>query len=413
MHIGYFTERPYAEYDENAVKQGGRTLLFSNKNFDPVVGSQLYNRYLDEKMYAEEVGFDGLMLNEHHQTPSCMGSVCDVEAAILARITKKPKIVLIGNILPAMDNPLRMAEELAIIDLISKGRLVSGWVRGIGTEMLSQNFNPTENRERFEEAHDFIVKAWSSPGPFRYEGKYFQYRAVNPWPVPLQKPHPPMMVPGGTSPETVIWAAKHRYPYVALSTVIETTKELWKVYEQTAQEEGNHFGPQNVGYLFRVMCGDTDQQAYDIGRGFLYAGAVGGFGAPPNLAWANPPGYYSKEAKALRAKTVTRGTQFGGLNYEKAVENFQLVVGTPKTVIPKLRHILEELRIGHLIIWGNDGTIGHEDTIRNMRMLGQEVIPALRQIAKEEGLVSSFESNDGTGWSKEAIAMAKAGGLMK
>lgn len=398
MHIGYFTERPYSGYDEKAVLEGGRTLLFSNTNFDPKLGHHLYNRYLDEKLVAEEQGFDGLMLNEHHQTPSCMGSVMDVEAAILARITKKPKIVLIGNILPAMDNPLRMAEELGMIDVISGGRLVSGWVRGIGTEMLSQNFNPTENRERFEEAHNFMIQAWTRPGPFRYEGKYFQYRAVNPWPVPLSKPHPPVVVPGGTSPETVVWAARHRAPYFALSTVIPTTKEMWKTYEDTATEEGFKFGPQHVGYLFRVMCQDTEEKAYQEGRGFLWAGAVGGFGAPPKPHWGNPPGYYSPEAKARRARAVAGGAQFGSLNYDQALANFQLVVGTPKTVIPKLRHILQELRVGHLIIWGNDGTVGHEATLRNMQLLGAEVLPALREMGKEMGLASAFEVNDGTGY---------------
>jgi alkanesulfonate monooxygenase SsuD/methylene tetrahydromethanopterin reductase-like flavin-dependent oxidoreductase (luciferase family) len=120
-----------------------------------------------------------------------MGSVMNVEAAILARVTKKAKIVLIGNPLPVIKHPLRMAEELAEIDLISRGRLVAGWVRGAGSEQLANNINPAYNRERFNEAHDLIIKVWTTPGPFRYEGKHYHYRFMNPWVLPLQKPHPP------------------------------------------------------------------------------------------------------------------------------------------------------------------------------------------------------------------------------
>ena len=137
---------------------------------DPQKGSQLFNEYLDERVYAEELGFDGVMLNEHHQTPFCMGSVMDVEAAILARITKKVKIVLLGNPLPVAD-PLRLAEELSMIDMISGGRLVPGWVRGAGSEQIANNINPAFNRERFNEAHDFVIKTWTTPGPWRGRSK--------------------------------------------------------------------------------------------------------------------------------------------------------------------------------------------------------------------------------------------------
>ena len=136
----------------------------------------------------------------------------NVEASILARITKRVKIILIGNPLPVIKHPLRMAEELATIDLISRGRLVAGWVRGAGSEQFFNNANPAYNREMFEEAHDFIIQAWTRPGPWRYEGKHFHYRHVNPWVLPYQKPHPPMLIPGVLSPETVLWSRRASLP---------------------------------------------------------------------------------------------------------------------------------------------------------------------------------------------------------
>ena len=174
MFLMRFTERAYVNYTEEDVRNSPNEavrLTFSNSNFDPQEGHYLYNMYLDEYQYSEEVGFDGLMLNEHHNTPTCLGATMNLEAAILARTTTKPKIVLLGNPLPIFDNPLRLAEELAEIDMISGGRLVSGFVRGTGVESLATNTNPLYNRERFEEAHDLVLKTWTTPGALPLGGQ--------------------------------------------------------------------------------------------------------------------------------------------------------------------------------------------------------------------------------------------------
>ena len=158
MHLMYFTEQPMSAYAEQAGRDFGATaLMFSNKHFDPVAGSRLYNNYIEQYMLAEEVGIDGIMLNEHHNAPFCMQAKANIFAAILAGMTKKVKIVMLGNPLPLAENPIRLAEELAMIDMISKGRLVSGFVRGGGQEQLATGVNPAFNRERFEEAHELIV----------------------------------------------------------------------------------------------------------------------------------------------------------------------------------------------------------------------------------------------------------------
>ena len=240
MHLMYFTEQPMSAYDPNeGLKFGATALMFSNKNFDPVEGSRLYNEYLEQYIYAEEMGVDGIMLNEHHNAPFCMQAKTNVFASILAAVTKRVKIVILGNPLPLADNPVRLAEELGMIDMISKGRLVSGFVRGGGQEQLATGVNPAFNRERFEEAHDLIVKTWSQPGPFRWEGTHYQHRVVNPWVVPLQKPHPRIWIPGVLSKETVIWTAKHRYPYICLNTSVEATKKIWETYDAAAAEVAN------------------------------------------------------------------------------------------------------------------------------------------------------------------------------
>ena len=255
MFLMRFTERAYVNYTrEDVMKSPNEAvrLTFSNSHFDPKVGSELYNTHLDEYEYSEEMGFDGLMLNEHHNTPTCLGATMNLEAAILARITKKPKIVLLGNPLPIFDNPIRLAEELAEIDMISRGRLVSGFVRGTGVESLATNTNPLFNRERFEEAHDLLIKTWTTPGPFRWEGKHYQFRVVNPFQTPLQKPHPPVWIPGTGSPETLVWCAEHHYPYLFLETDHQGTQDMMSIYAETAREHGYEPGPEHFGYLVRI-----------------------------------------------------------------------------------------------------------------------------------------------------------------
>src|ERR1700759_3040549 len=143
MHIMYFTEQPMAAYDAKAGLDFGATALnFSNSYYDSVAGSRLYNEYLEDYIYAEECGADGIMLNEHHNAPFCMQAKTNVFASILAGATKNAKIVILGNPLPLADNPVRLAEELAMIDMISKGRLVSGFVRGGGQEQLATGVHP-------------------------------------------------------------------------------------------------------------------------------------------------------------------------------------------------------------------------------------------------------------------------------
>ena len=161
MKIYYFSEFPYHEYpDEEGEKYPSLRLTFPNTYFDPGKGTELFKRYFDEAMYVDDLGFDGIMVNEHHNTPSCMKASCNLTAAVLARTTQQAKILLLGNILPIHDNPVRLAEEIAMIDVISSGRVISGMVRGTGVETLATNGNPMDNRARFEECHDLVIKTW-------------------------------------------------------------------------------------------------------------------------------------------------------------------------------------------------------------------------------------------------------------
>ena len=400
MFLMRFTERAYVDYTRedvlNSPNQAVR-LTFSNSHFDPQIGSELYNTHLDEYEYSEEVGFDGLMLNEHHNTPTCLGATMNLEAAILARITKKPKIVLLGNPLPIFDNPIRLAEELAEIDMISRGRLVSGFVRGTGVESLATNTNPLFNRERFEEAHDLLIKTWTTPGPFRWEGKHYQFRVVNPFQTPLQKPHPPIWIPGTGSPETLVWCAERHYPYLFLETDHQGTQDMMEIYAETARQHGYEPGPEHFGYLVRIHVQDTDEKAREVGKGYM-EGNVGVGRVPMPRDYMSPVGYgsASRDPRFLRLREQIRSDPFrvGGLDsaaYDDILASKRWIIGSPDTVVSQLREVLAQMRPGILAVWTNDGTINHEDSMRCLELMGQEVLPALREIGEELELTDPFQ----------------------
>jgi alkanesulfonate monooxygenase SsuD/methylene tetrahydromethanopterin reductase-like flavin-dependent oxidoreductase (luciferase family) len=398
MQIGYFTEQLYSKVPEDEIIKNGGFFGVPNRFFEPQEGARLYHRYISEHLEAERQGFDMLVLNEHHANPACMNHSIIVESSILAYASKRARIVTLGVPIPITKNPLRIAEELSMIDMISGGRLVPGIIRGASFEQVASNTNPTHNREIFDEAYEFIVKAWTTPGPWRYEGKHFHYRYVNPWARPLQE-KPLVLVPGVISPETVIWAAKRALPYFALGTEVSATRRMWDLYGETAAEQGYQVGPENFGYLQKVVIADSDEEAYELGKGHMW----GGSHATPR--YSALPGYNSKLAlkeyvnkfyalmnpKAADPTDVAMQRKALLDNYPKLVEAGHIIVGTPKTVIPRIRKVLEALRPGLFAFWGPEGPIPHEKTMRMLELAGQEVLPAMREMAKELDLPDPWQ----------------------
>ena len=137
--------------DGDLEKYDSGRLGFPNRYFDPHKAHQLYNEYHEQYVLADEKGFDGIMTNEHHASYWCMKPSVNLDAAVIAKLTKKVKIAILGNVI-AINDPIRMAEEIAMLDCYSNGRIISGFVRGTAVESIQGGIDPTENRERFEEA---------------------------------------------------------------------------------------------------------------------------------------------------------------------------------------------------------------------------------------------------------------------
>ena len=190
MKFYSFTEQSYPDAwfpDAESLR-----VSLPNRHCDPQVASCLYNRYLDEWMLADELGLN-IIVNEHHATATCMSASVHLTLAIHARHTRRARLLGLGTPIANRNDPLRVAEEMAIIDVISRGRLEMGFIKGVPYEIVPSNARPVRVMDRFWEAHDLILKAMTThDGPFSWEGEHFQYRSVNIWPRPYQQPHPPV-----------------------------------------------------------------------------------------------------------------------------------------------------------------------------------------------------------------------------
>jgi alkanesulfonate monooxygenase SsuD/methylene tetrahydromethanopterin reductase-like flavin-dependent oxidoreductase (luciferase family) len=252
FHLMPYPDLP-ADYD------GPAWITCPNELFDPRLGGELYNRYIDELVYAEELGFDGVCVNEHHQNAYGIMPSPNLIASILARLTSRVRIAVVGNALPLYDPPTRVAEEFAMIDCISGGRLIAGMVVGGGPEYYSFSLNPAHARERFAEAHELILKVWTEPGPFEYIGKHYKLRYVNSWPRPIQQPHPEIWIPGVGSLETLEFVAKHRYAYMGIPYFhISVFERMFAMMREACQKEGYEADPLQLGWLVPIFVAETE-----------------------------------------------------------------------------------------------------------------------------------------------------------
>jgi alkanesulfonate monooxygenase SsuD/methylene tetrahydromethanopterin reductase-like flavin-dependent oxidoreductase (luciferase family) len=345
-----------------------------NSLFDPKMGGQIYNRYLDELILAEELGFDGVCVNEHHQNAYGLMPSPNLMASILARQTSRVRIAVVGNALPLYDPPTRVAEEFAMIDCISGGRLIAGMVVGGGPEYYSFSINPAQARERFQEAHDLIKRVWTDPGPFEFIGKHYKLRYVNTWPRPIQQPHPEIWIPGVGSLETVEFVARNRYAYMGIPYFhVDVFERMFKLMREACQREGYEVDPLQLGWLVPIFVAETDAEArrqYEDHFWYFVRRLLPGI----NIS---PPGYTSVRSY----ENILKGAKTFALNlktWEEVEEGQYAIVGSPETVTERLIQNLQRLGPGNLLGLFQLGTLPADATRRSLELFGTEVMPRLR-----------------------------------
>jgi len=384
MEVVLFHLMPYADLDLKAGREHGTVWVnLPNSNFDPVKGHRLYNRYLDELEHGEELGFDAIAVNEHHQTAYGLMPSPIVTASALARRTKRAKIAILGSALPLREHPLMVAEEHAMIDVISGGRLISGFVRGIGAEYHTFGVNPTFSHERFHEAHDLIVRAWTEPGPFAFQGRHYNVQYVNLWPRPYQKPHPPIWIPSQGSKETIDWAAHpdRRYTYLQTFSPANVVQRYLKMYRDTCEGFGYEAEDRQLGWAVPVYVAATDEAARREAKPHFEAFRNVFLKMPVEMLL--PPGYTSRES--LKNVMKAKAAMFGDITLEKSIELGLIVCGSPNTVREVLRSYWKDMRFGNLLVLCQFGTLPGDLTRRNMELFAREVMPAVKALESPAG----------------------------
>lgn len=279
-----------------------------------------------------------------------------------------------------------------MLDCISGGRLVAGFP--VGTPMdtcFAYGQNPSSLRQRYQEAHDLVMRAWTDPEPFTFAGRFNQLRYVNVWPRPVQRPHPPIWIPGGGSVETWHWCAEMDYVYSYLSYFgykagENTLKGFWGEMDRLGKDRN----PFRAGFLQFVGVAESRAEAMRIYREpaeYFYGRCL-----HVDPRWSNPPGYMTEAtiraragsmvAEAARRAEAARGGAHRP-SFEDIVDQGYVIVGSPDEVADKLREVAVNLNVGQLMLLLQFGNMDKSLALYNTELFGKRVLPQLRGLFED------------------------------
>ena len=377
MRTWFFTEDAYPNLPDAESYESIRVNL-PNKHFDPDTGADLYHMYLDMWCAADEMGLD-IMNNEHHQTATCMLPAAPIILGILARETKQARLLILGNPIVNRKQPIRVAEEMALIDVISRGRLECGFVRGVPYEIAPANAFPYRGTEKLWEAHDLIMKAWTHhEGPFNFEGRWFHARQVNIWPRPFQQPHPPVWVTMGSAGSAAQVAQRKHVGAVFLSGYPNIRRLFDGYREGYIQAHGEEAPLDRLAYAAMVYVGDNEKKAQEGAEKLLWYLSSNKVAPQFN----NPPGYHPPSAAA----NIMRGPRPGESDRRDPRVDVQMARGNPFTGTPD--QVFEQIKsfweysggFGNLLMMGQAGFMTMDETLRSMKLFTEEVYPRLKEL---------------------------------
>jgi alkanesulfonate monooxygenase SsuD/methylene tetrahydromethanopterin reductase-like flavin-dependent oxidoreductase (luciferase family) len=329
------------------------------------------------------------MVNEHHATSTCTNAVVPLSMAIVARETQTARILALGNPLAHRADPVRVAEEMATVDVISQGRADVGFVRGIPQEVIAVNSSAIDMRSRFWEAVDLIVQAWTThDGPFNWEGEHFHHRQVNIWPRPYQQPHPPIWMPT-TSTSSAKEYARRGYTVATLATGTRGCADIFAAYRDQITKEGGPAAPlDRFAYSPMIFVGDTNAEGVAEARK-LQAWFREAIRHP--FHYGNPPGYLEPPIRAQLMKAVAQGTnpravgkRLGGMTMQKMADSSveelaaggYMLAGNADTVFGQLRDLFDGVGgFGNVLMMAQYGDMSADLAVRSMTRWTNDVLP--------------------------------------
>jgi alkanesulfonate monooxygenase SsuD/methylene tetrahydromethanopterin reductase-like flavin-dependent oxidoreductase (luciferase family) len=380
-----------------------------SKLFDPARSHTLYNTYMDLLEYAATLGFDGIGVNEHHQNGYGLMPSPNLIAATLARRTQDVALVVLGNSIALYNPPVRVAEEFAMLDCISGGRLVAGFP--VGTSMDTNYCYgqiPALTREKYLEAHDLIMRAWRSREPFAFNGRYNKLRHVNIWPYPIQLPHPPIHIPGGGSVETYDFCIDNTYSYSYLSFTgyIRARALMQGYWDRVAARDAPDTSPYRAGFAQTICVAETDAEAerlYGAHVNYFYNRCLHVY-----PGFADAPGY--RTIKTIQSGALSQyapaGALFSTLTWKDMVEGGHIIAGSPETVRQRMEELIKSLHVGHIFCLLHIGDMPAEKAMYSSKLFAEKVMPKLRGLLPET-------AGDDRFWCKPLAKRATPGSLPK
>jgi alkanesulfonate monooxygenase SsuD/methylene tetrahydromethanopterin reductase-like flavin-dependent oxidoreductase (luciferase family) len=337
--------------------------------FSAEVAERSVEASLEQFELADQLGFDWVTVAEHHFAPMSLTPNPMVMAGALTQRVKRAKIALLGANIPIL-NPVRVAEEFAMLDAMTGGRVVAGMLRGTSNEYVTYATNPAESRERFEEALELIVRAWTEPQPFGWQGRYFEYRTISIWPRPVQQPHPPIFM-SGSSPESGEFAARNHLSLGFAVTTVPLASKAAQHYRSQAETFGWSPSPEDVLYRLTVHVADTDEEAMED---LQASGAMRAGFALSNRVLDDTVanlGYYGRDVVNQRGRLQPH-------TLEERIALGQLLAGRPDTVIAQIRAIRDAIGCGILDLIFQP--VGRDKQLKAIELFGTKVLPRIRDL---------------------------------
>jgi alkanesulfonate monooxygenase SsuD/methylene tetrahydromethanopterin reductase-like flavin-dependent oxidoreductase (luciferase family) len=382
----FFHHHHYADVPADEASYSSTWVTPPSRLFDPVKGHALYERHLRFVRLAEELGFDGICVNEHHNTLYSMTPAVSLMGAAIATATTRPKIMVAGVPVNLM-YPNRLAEEYAMLDVMSGGRMEFAFPLGTGMEYWSNegSINPTTGRARFRESLDIVLKAWTEETPIRYDGDFYTYRYLNPWPKPLQKPYPKCFIVGSGSRETVELAVDYGLGYSLVFTPIPAQLRAFRRMRELAAERGRTVDPDDLIVVVIAYVADTDEEAVREARPHIERFFGWFHRVPPKFLL--PPGYVSSDEYLRRAsdRALAHGAE---ASWEDMVAIGRIACGSPDTVADTIAHWAEEAGCARINVVLEHGDMPEWKTVKNMTLFASEVVPRIRAKASASGVES-------------------------
>ena len=385
MKVFLFDLLAYGEQLDH-LKQGNELPYpLTGRHFKPEVAVRTYAEHLDAWEEADRLGFDGIGFNEHHCSPYGLMNSPNLLAASAAQRTKRAKLLIYGNLLP-LHEPLRLAEELAMLDCLSGGRLISGFARGIPREYQVHNIPLAESRARFDEAYAIITAAWREE-IFSYSGKFWTYKDVAIWPRPVQQPHPPVWIPVTGSKESIEFAAKHNVVITpGLSRAGGLQDDIIRYFAKCLAEHGHRITPEHLSLGVTAYVADSKAQAVkENGPYHLYfnrtlfshgnftetsIGQAAGYQSAASIDYVRP----ENRREAERAREDFRKMTLDDV----ARQAERMPWGAPQEVTERIIAAADSAGANTIQVSLNRGAMPQELFLEQIRRFARDVLPALQ-----------------------------------